>query len=335
MDSITQAALGACVAHACWHKEYGKKSFTAGAVLGTLPDLDIVAFPFLNDIQRVYWHRGESHSLFFIIFAAIFLSIILKKYGFFKKLHFKNLSTGIFLILATHILIDYFTIYGTQIFAPFSKYGFARGNIFIIDPLYTIPLLAGIFGTLFFKTKSYKINYFGILISSIYMTFSLISHGYADFAFKQNLNNKNIKVLKAFTTPTPMNTILWRHIALTDKGIVLGYFSIISGNLKSEIDFELIPKNEELVAKYKNQNNFKAINWFSKGFWTAKKQNNKLIISDIRFGEIRSAVNETPEDWQYLFSWIIDENKNQLKRNSPKIKSLKPTFNFLFKKFNK
>ena len=42
MDSITQAALGASLAGAVAGKTLGRSVLLTGAVLGTLPDLDVV-----------------------------------------------------------------------------------------------------------------------------------------------------------------------------------------------------------------------------------------------------------------------------------------------------
>ena len=77
MGSITQASLGAAVAHAAWHKPLGRKALLWGAFFGTLPDLDIVFFPFLDDVQQLYWHRGESHSIFFVLIGGALLGALM------------------------------------------------------------------------------------------------------------------------------------------------------------------------------------------------------------------------------------------------------------------
>jgi hypothetical protein len=51
MDSITQASLGAAVAYASWHRQLGKPALLWGAAIGTIPDLDVLLYPFLDDIQ--------------------------------------------------------------------------------------------------------------------------------------------------------------------------------------------------------------------------------------------------------------------------------------------
>ena len=42
------------------------------------------------------------------------------------------------------ILLDAMTVYGTQLLQPFTDHPFAVGSMFIIDPLYTLPLLVGV-----------------------------------------------------------------------------------------------------------------------------------------------------------------------------------------------
>ncbi len=47
----------------------------------------------------------------------------------------------VFLCLSTHGILDSFTVYGTQLMWPITEYPFAVSNLFIIDSLYTLPLL--------------------------------------------------------------------------------------------------------------------------------------------------------------------------------------------------
>ena len=323
MDSVTQAALGASVAHLCWNRQLGRRSFLWGVFWGTLPDLDIIIYPFLNDVNRLYLHRAESHSVFFIFFGSfIFARFFPEKWR--AGLSFKRIFSGLFLIFATHILIDYFTIYGTQLLAPFSRYGFARGNMYIIDPLYTIPLLAGICASFAAKgRKAFFLNITGFSVSCCYILFSLSSHFYADNIFKKHLKTENIRVIDSITGAAPFNTLLWRHIALTDKGILTGYFSIIGNRPEDNILFELIPRNEHLIKNFDNQINVKAVKWFSKGFYTVKNINNSLVMSDVRFGEIRPDKEASPEKWNYIFSWKISDDSDSLVRVTPETENIK------------
>ena len=48
MDSLTQAALGAAVGQAVAGPRVGRRAAVWGALAGTIPDLDVVAYPFLD-----------------------------------------------------------------------------------------------------------------------------------------------------------------------------------------------------------------------------------------------------------------------------------------------
>ncbi len=315
MDSITQATLGAAVAHAAWHKPLGRQSMLWGAALGTLPDLDILFYPFLDDIQQLYWHRGESHSIWFMALGGIAFGALLWKTRWKDKLSPRQAMLGVFLIFATHVMIDYFTVYGTQLLAPFSRYGFGLGNMFIIDPLYTGPLILGvILASLIKSQNNFKFTMAGLALSSAYALFSIASHSYADAVFKKQLESKQIRVKDAITGATPMNTLLWRHVARTDSGLIIGYFSIISDSPEEDISFVEVSKNEEFLKPYMDQRNVKAVDWFSKGFWVAKQNDGAVTMADLRFGEFRQSPDDPPEKWQYIFAWEITADPNTLKR---------------------
>jgi len=324
MDSITQAALGASIAYGFWHKPLGKKAFALGAIFGTLPDLDILAYPFLDAVQRLYWHRGESHSIWFIFLISLLLAYLFHRRWWREKLEFKQVFYGFLAIFATHVLIDYFTIYGTQLLAPFSRYGFARGNMFIIDPLYTLPLLFGIIFSIVYN--SHKPNRIGLYISSFYALFSLVAHGYAHNVFTKDLETKGIHVNKSITMATPFNTILWRHLAQTNEGLKVAYYSLLAPR---EIEYEDIAQNKELIEPYKNGASVRAIERFSKGFWVAKKDGETIRLSDVRFGEIRDS--NTPEDWSYLFSWIITNDDKMQMAPRPE-RNINESLSLLFKR---
>ena len=63
MDSLTQITLGAAAGELALGRMVGNKAIFWGAVAGTIPDLDVVFSPFLNDIEKLVYHRGFSHAL--------------------------------------------------------------------------------------------------------------------------------------------------------------------------------------------------------------------------------------------------------------------------------
>jgi inner membrane protein len=179
-----------------------------------------------------------------------------------------------------------------------------------------------------------SLNYAGIVISCFYILFSFASHSYADHTFKRQLEARNVKVLNSITGATPLNTFLWRHIARTEEGILIGYFSIIGNRPDEEIRFDLVRRNENLIEPYQDQRNVQVIKWFSKGFWVAEKKNGVLTLSDLRFGEFRFKEDDPPDKWQYVFVWEISDNPDLLSRKTPAFRDSGAAITLLWKRLN-
>ncbi len=113
MDSITQATLGAAVGEAVLGRKLGNRAMLWGLVFGTLPDLDIIFNGFLDTAQRLEFHRGGSHSLLLIVVFTILLARPLAKFWKREKVTPFQAGNFVFWIWITHVLIDFFTVYGT------------------------------------------------------------------------------------------------------------------------------------------------------------------------------------------------------------------------------
>ena len=146
MDSITQAALGATLGGAVLGRPLGRKALIGGAVLGTLPDMDVL-LDHGSAIADFTYHRGFSHSLFVLAALAIILAWLLRRIGP-GTISLSRWWWFCALPLITHPLLDSFTTYGTQLLWPLQSPPVAWNTIFIIDPLYTLPLLVATLITL-------------------------------------------------------------------------------------------------------------------------------------------------------------------------------------------
>ena len=75
MDSLSQLTFGAACGEAILGKKVGKKALLWGAILGTLPDLDIL-IPLGSPVDDFVYHRGFSHFLFLLAILSPLLSLI-------------------------------------------------------------------------------------------------------------------------------------------------------------------------------------------------------------------------------------------------------------------
>ena len=105
MDSVTQIVLGASVAAVCVPDSDRRKAVIAGAMLGTLPDLDVFV-DYGNAVSNFTLHRGFSHSLIVLVPFAVVLWFLLKHYYSPVKQSPTPWFWAITLALITHPLLE-------------------------------------------------------------------------------------------------------------------------------------------------------------------------------------------------------------------------------------
>ncbi len=168
MDSVTQIVLGAAVGQAVLGSKVGNKALLYGAIAGTIPDLDVVSSFFVDTVTALEFHRGFTHSILFsVLFAPLFGWLVSKRE---KEATWREWSWLFFFGFLTHPLLDAHTTWGTQLFWPFDL-RLAFKNIFVVDPLYTVPFLVFLILAMRQKKASKKRRFYnnlGLGISSSY-----------------------------------------------------------------------------------------------------------------------------------------------------------------------
>ncbi len=142
MDSLTHIVLGAAVGTAVLGRKAGLRAAVIGAACNTLPDLDV--FIAQGDpVRDLTFHRAETHALFWLTLAAPAIAWLVARLNRRVDASYREWLLLVWLSLMTHPLLDAFTVYGTQLWLPFSDYPVGIGSVFIIDPLVTVPMIAG------------------------------------------------------------------------------------------------------------------------------------------------------------------------------------------------
>ncbi len=142
MDPVSQGALGAALATATQDRR--KQILTVawlGALAGMAPDLDVLIQSDTDPLLFLEYHRQFSHALVFIPVGALLVAGPLYVFAR-KSLSWRYTYLACLAGYATHGLLDACTSYGTQLLWPFSDVRIAWNNSSIVDPLFTLPLLA-------------------------------------------------------------------------------------------------------------------------------------------------------------------------------------------------
>lgn len=303
MDSLSHVLLGAAIGEGTLGKQAGKKVMLWGALAGTAPDIDVIAGLFLSDVSNIIFHRGITHSFFFILLTSPLYGWLISKFSR-APVNWKQWTFMVFLSQLAHILLDSLTTYGTQLLLPFSNKAVALNTIAIIDPIYTIPLFFTVLLLLILPVTYHRratITALGIFLSTGYLFITMINKYTVENHFLQQLDKQGFEVHQIDVKPTMFNNLLWRGIAYTGDGhYAMGHYSFVDE--RYDVDFEIICGNHELLADYQDYVSVKRLKWVSNGFYQVRQTDEGYIFNDLRFGRLAEF---SDEDSPYIFSYAL------------------------------
>ena len=283
MDTVTQIALGAAVGEATLGRKVGWRAPLWGGLCGLLPDLDVL-WPFADPVSAFTWHRGYSHSIAVIVLATPVVAWAAVRIHSATRPYLRSWLLLAFLALVTHPLLDCFTVYGTQVFLPFSDYPVAWSTIFIIDPAFSLPVTLGVLAALVLSRErrlGHRLNHAGLALGVAWLAFTVAAKGHVGRVASDSVPPG---VTRVFTTPTPLNAVLWRVVAMTGDGRYLeGYYSLLDA--EPRVSFTNRPDGHELLDPLRGEAAVARVMWFSRGFFSGRElESGEIVISDLRMG---------------------------------------------------
>jgi inner membrane protein len=286
MDSVTQFVLGSAVGVLVMGRtEPVLKSALIGGVIGTLPDLDSF-IDFGDPILDMVRHRGETHSLIWQAVAAPFIAALLAAVN--QSLdRFFRWWVMVLLVLTTHAGLDAMTVYGTNLFLPQYDQPIGLGSIFIIDPLFTLPLLFGVSLTVLGRYKRLAYNVIGILIACLYLVWSVFAQNEVLMQVKQTPSGKAVSADQILVTPTALNTLLWRVVVMHKEHYDEGFYTVLDRWRAPDkqiqfTSFKREPAIDVATSEFESANHIRK---FSRGFYAISNTDSQVLISDLRMGQ--------------------------------------------------
>lgn len=319
MDSLTQIVLGSSVAALATPPRHRRAAILAGAALGTLPDLDVVALKLLlngsDPITEVTWHRGPSHSLFLLPVLGWLIWLAARRFSPMVHEAPRGWLWAIWLALITHPILDAFTVYGTQLLWPLSTPPVMWASVFVIDPLYTLPLLLGVVAAWVLSpgkrvrnseptpehqpiqaprsggwqnlTASGAWLMMGMVLSTGYLAWSVAAKTWVERTADQALAKLGLQEAKRFSVPMPFNTLLWRVVAMAPDGYWIGDRSLLVD--QGPMSFRFYPSDTAALEQVASDTQVQRLLWFTHGFVgmqsaTDEAGKARLILTDLRMG---------------------------------------------------
>ncbi|MEI8596120.1 metal-dependent hydrolase [Photobacterium sp. Hal280] len=300
MDSVTQAALGAAVAGMIAGRKASPKVLVAGAMLGTVPDLDVV-IDYGDPVSDMVKHRGFSHSLFVLFPFSLLLAWCWHRWRPATSFSFLRLWGLIAACLITHPILDAFTAYGTQLLWPLPV-SVAVSSIFIIDPLYTLPLLVTLLASFMWRDRIARLCQAGVILSSLYLIWSVVAMQIIEQRVENQVAGTPLEGKPVFVSPTPFNTVLWRIVVLGEDS----YWEGLSSLLDESDTVDFLEKDRGRWPLTDKPSTLQALERFTRQFIRYEENGSQIIATDLRLGMVDYlpfrfvfASREKYSDWQF------------------------------------
>jgi inner membrane protein len=300
VDSVTQAVLGAAVGQAALGRHIGRRAILWGAVCGTLPDLDVLV-PFADPVADFTYHRSASHSIF--VLSALTPAVAWAATRLHRDTieHRRRWLVMIWLVFATHILLDCFTVYGTQVLWPLSSYPVGWSTVFIIDPVYTLPLLVAVLAALAAGPRSRlarRATICGLAVSCAYLTWTVLAKVHVEHGLRAALAAQGVQHERMLTTPAPFTSLLWRFVLMDDTGYHEGYRSVLDPG--ETLHMNHYASETGLLDGLDGHWPVERLRWFTKGFFGVTRDDGAVVMSDLRMGV----------EPDYVFRFAVGEVSN-------------------------
>jgi inner membrane protein len=298
MDSVSQLALGAAVGVAVMGRRTALWRAAAwGAVAGTLPDLDVL-IDHGNPVHNMVLHRAETHAPFWLtLFSLPFAAAIARLHGEWAQC--KRWWLAMWLALVTHPLLDTMTVYGTQIGLPFTDRPYGVASVFIIDPLYTLPLLVGT--ALALARGSLRANAAGLALSTAYLGWGVAAQMHVQRVAVDALAAQGLVAERVLVTPSAFNSIAWRVVAMQRDHYFEGFYSLLDA--KPTVRFDRFERGATLEPELRGIDGFERIARFSKGFYALRQDGTRVVVADLRMGQ----------EPAYTFSFAVAERASPVR----------------------
>ncbi len=326
MEIFTHLLLGAIVAGLFGARYIGNWAFLWGALLSLIPSIDMLILIFSDSLEGLYFLRGITHSILFILVVSPLAAILLSKITFHSTITIAQWTRLILLVFASHVAYDIFTIQGVGLLEPFTDKRYALCSIADFDLFFVIPLLAALALALKVSRNRHKtiIAWFGIFISVLYISFTFLNKLYIQSEFEKKLVAEKIRFDRTEIFPVLGSNFLWNCIAQDRDGFWMCYETNFS---KHNFEMNLYMRNDYYIFDFENDSRIQKIKSSTKDYYIVQKMGNgDVFIYDLRMG--RMGLNSQAP---FMYSYRIKNMHGTIQS----LEKIEPSFYSIFFKKSK
>lgn len=230
MDTLTHGLLGALTIRAL-PKRDSEISLGEVTLLGLFaamfPDVDYLLL-WVNPLQFLSdWHRGATHSFVMLPLWALALGL-LAALAVRAPWKWPRYSQVCAIALASHIVADLLTPFGTQIFNPLSDYRAVIGTTFIIDVYFSVIVVAGLLASHLARRRPYQrpLALAAVALLVAYIGTQAYFRSLALGLGREHAAHAGLEPNALHTLPQPFSPTYWHVILETDQHFEAAYLDV-------------------------------------------------------------------------------------------------------------
>jgi inner membrane protein len=127
---------------------------------------------------------------------------------------------------------------------------------------------------------------------------SLAAKVYIDDKVAIALNDRQIQTNHYLSSPAPLSTLLWRILVMSNGEYYEGYVSVFDS--ASDVSLDVYHSSDYLLDNIQDDWSVRRLQWFTKGFYSIKQDEQNIVLSDLRMGA----------ECSYVFNFIVGEQTN-------------------------
>ncbi|MEM6708634.1 MAG: metal-dependent hydrolase [Pseudomonadota bacterium] len=296
MDPVSQAALGAACAQTL--RRPGARAVSLGwlamfgLVAGMAPDLDVLLTSDEDPLLFLVYHRQFTHSLVFIPVGALLVTAALYWLPT-QPLRFRDAYLASFVGFGSHGLLDACTTYGTQLLWPFSDARITWNTIAVVDPLFTLPLLAMVAAAVWYRRRGLVV--LGLCWAVAYLGLGYVQRLRVEDATRTLIAERQHDGERLFVKPAFGNLLLWKSIYRSDDVYVVdghragvrvthcGGERIATLNVAQDLPW--------LDVQDQQAQDLERFRWFSMDYLAMEETEPAQRVIDIRYSMLPTAID--------------------------------------------
>jgi inner membrane protein len=241
MDTISHSFAGAIMARTLEERTAAWAALALGSAAAVVPDLDFLMIS--NRIEYLRDHSSWTHSFLVLPFLALALALLTKLFA--RRTPVWKLWLFAAVGVASHIVFDWATSFGTMFWTPVSRGRHSLDLLFILDPVFTGISFGTLVLCLVFRKSGRRIALAGTGLLFAYVASCAVLHARALAVWRRL--DKPPAGARVAALPQFLSPFRWMGLSETDSEIHVAFFDI--GPFAKGVDDPQPPKRWSEVLR--------------------------------------------------------------------------------------